>query len=134
MAEGESLNEISRSEGMPPASTVRGWVLDDQEGFSARYARARELQAEYWADEILEISDDGVNDWMERALSNGKTETVVHHEHVTRSRLRGDSRKWLLAKLRPGTYGDKVQHANAAGDGNASINVYQWAKPDEESK
>lgn len=126
MAEGESLNEISRSDGMPAASTVRGWVMDDREGFAARYARARELQAETWADEIVEISDNGLNDWSERQTPNGKTETVLDHEHVTRSRLRVDSRKWLLSKLRPGTYGDKLQHANAAGDGNTEV-VYRWA-------
>lgn len=43
---------------------------------------------------------------------------VLDHEHITRSRLRVDSRKWLLSKLKPGTYGDKIQHANAAGDDN----------------
>ncbi len=97
--------------------------MDDWDGFAARYVRARELQAEHWADQIVEISDDGTNDWVERQMPNGKTETVLEHEHVTRSRLRVDSRKWLLAKLRPGTYGDKLQHANAAGDGNQVTEV-----------
>lgn len=117
MAEGETLNEISRSENMPAPSTVRGWVMDDRDGFSARYARARELQAETWADEIVEISDNGLNDWVERTNQGGKAETVLDHEHVTRSRLRVDSRKWLLSKLRPGQYGDKLQHTGAGADG-----------------
>lgn len=102
--------------------------MDNPDDFAARYVRARELQAEHWADQIVDISDDGSNDWMERNRQDGSSEMVPDHEHVTRSRLRVDSRKWLLAKLRPGTYGDKIQHANAAGDGNTEI-VYRWDGP-----
>lgn len=102
--------------------------MDNPDDFAARYVRARELQAEHWADQIVDISDDVSNDWMERNRQDGSSEMVLDHEHVTRSRLRVDSRKWLLAKLRPGTYGDKIQHANAAGDGNTEI-VYRWDGP-----
>lgn len=128
MAEGESLNEICRSEDFPAASTVRGWVMDDRDGLSARYARARELQAETWADEIVEIADNGLNDWQERTLPNGSTVELPDHEYITRSRLRVDTRKWLLSKLRPGMYGDKVQHANADGSGDTVV-TYRWADP-----
>ena len=105
--------------------------MDNRDGFYPQYARARELQMEAWADEIVEISDDGTNDWMERQLRDGKTEEVLDHEHITRSRLRVDTRKWIMSKLKPGTYGDKLQHANAAGDGNTEL-VYRWAKPQDE--
>jgi len=108
---------------MPDPHTVRTWVLENRDGISPRYAHARELQAEYWADEILEISDDGTNDWVERKNPNGTTYMAIDHEHVARSKLRSDNRKWLLSKLRPGTYGDKVQHANAAGDGDMTVKV-----------
>jgi hypothetical protein len=36
-------------------------------------------------------------------------ETVLDHEHVQRSRLRVDARKWLLSKLLPKQYGDRVE-------------------------
>ena len=39
---GETLREICRSsDHFPPESSVREWVVDDREGFAARYARAR---------------------------------------------------------------------------------------------
>jgi hypothetical protein len=118
LAGGESLRAICRAAHMPDDSTVRAWVLDNREGFSPRYARARELQAEAWADEIIDIADDGSNDWMERNRQDGDAEKVLDHEHVTRSRLRVDTRKWLLAKLKPGTYGERT---TVAGDPAAPL-------------
>ena len=47
-------------------STVLRWVRDDRDDFANRYARAREAGAYAMADKLLEISDDGSNDWMER--------------------------------------------------------------------
>ena len=67
-----------------------------------RYAQARAMQADRLAEEILDIADDATNDFVER---NGKTE--VNNEHVQRSRLRIDTRKWLAGKLKPKVYGDK---------------------------
>lgn len=104
LAAGETLKGICRDEGMPPESTVREWALDDREGFAARYARARELGAYAMADELLEISDDGRNDWVERE-AGGK---LLDHEHVQRSKLRADTRKWLLSKQLPKVFGDKL--------------------------
>lgn len=123
MAKGESLRGICESEHMPGDATVRGWALDDVNGFSAQYARARELQAHALVDEIMEISDDGTNDWMARRSEAEKgagvmTGWVVNGEHVNRSRLRVDSRKWFASKVLPKIYGEKVQ---VGGDPDAPI-------------
>jgi hypothetical protein len=93
---------------MPWESTVRGWALDDREGFSAQYTRAREIGYLAMADELLEVSDDGRNDWLERSDDNGGTSYQLNGEHVQRSRLRVDTRKWLLSKALPKVFGDKV--------------------------
>ena len=66
LAGGESLRAICRDEGIPDELTVRLWALDDREGFATQYARAREVQYLAIADELLEIADDGRNDWMQR--------------------------------------------------------------------
>ncbi len=42
---------------MPAESTVRLWATDNVRGFAAQYARAREVQADHYADEINEIAD-----------------------------------------------------------------------------
>ncbi len=44
----------------------------------------------------------------------------LNGEHVQRSRLRVDTRKWILSKLAPKRYGDKLQHT---GDGGGPIRV-----------
>ena len=106
LASGESLRSICRDEAFPAESTVRSWVVDDHKGFSAQYARARDIGLDVMADEILDISDDGSNDWMERKgeKSDG---WQLNGEHVQRSRLRVETRKWFLSKLAPKRYGDR---------------------------
>lgn len=116
LAEGQSLRSICKAEDMPPESTVRGWVVDNVDGFAAQYTRARDLGLDAVADELLDIADDGTNDWMERN-SEGNPGWAVNGEHVQRSRLRLDARKWYLSKLAPKKYGDKVQQEITGADG-----------------
>lgn len=108
LAEGMTLRQVCKSDDMPPESTVRGWALNDVGGFAAHYARAREIGYHAMADELVEISDDGSNDYIEREIEAGRMVTEYNGEHVARSRLRVDSRKWLLSKALPKIYGDKV--------------------------
>ena len=109
LSEGMTLREVCKQKGLPAESTVRTWVLDDREGFYAQYTRAREIGYHAMADELLEVSDDGTNDWMERRDDNDKLTYVLNGEHVQRSRIRVDTRKWLLSKALPKIYGDKQQ-------------------------
>lgn len=109
IAAGETLRQICRDDHMPDERTVRRWYIDDVGGFSPHYARARDIQLERMADEIAEIADDGSNDWMERENKDGSSDTVLNAEHVQRSRLRIESRKWLLSKLKPERYGDSLK-------------------------
>jgi len=112
---GEGMAQICRTEGMPVERTVYRW-LETRPEFQQMYARAREIQADYFVDEIIEISDDSRNDWMKR-----EGELVTDHEHVNRSRLRVDSRKWAAAKLAPRKYGDKLA---VGGDADNPLKVY----------
>lgn len=113
ISEGQSLRAICRDEKMPAASTVFLW-LSQNEAFSEQYARARDAQADALFDEILEIADDARNDWMAR---NGEDAAgwAVNGEHIQRSRLRVDSRKWMAARLAPKKYGERVD-LNHSGD------------------
>ena len=112
LAGGESLRSICRDDTMPSLSTVMGWLFDgEHEEFSEQYARARKVQAEVLADELTDIADDGSNDFT--TDKDGKE--TVNHEHIQRSRLRVDTRKWVAAKLLPKRYGDKLQHTGEGG-------------------
>lgn len=107
LADGWTLRQICRQENMPDERTVRRWALDPEHPFSPRYLRARELGLWRMADEMIEIADDGTNDWMVREGKDGDTYETVNHEHVTRSRLRIETRKWLLSKFLPTVFGEK---------------------------
>jgi len=105
IAAGESVRSISRDENMPAESTIRSWAVDDIEGFNAQYTRAIQIRAVGWAEEIIEISDDGSQDtYIDPATGQERT----NHEIVARSRLRTDNRKWMLSKVLPKVYGDKL--------------------------
>lgn len=106
LAAGETLNAICRTENMPPVRTVRRWAIEDRDGFAARYARARDMQLEFWSEAIVDLGD-GVL---------GATDSAS----VQAAKLASDNRKWLLSKLRPDKYGERVTNTHA-GDPNNPI-------------
>lgn len=100
----KSLRTVCQADDMPHISTVIRWLADDRNvAFRAQYTHAREVQAEIYAAETIEIADDGTRDVVMTA--NGP---AVDHDHIARSRLRVDSRKWYASKLAPKKYGDKL--------------------------
>lgn len=104
IALGESLRSICRDDAMPSLASVFLW-LKNKPGFSEQYVRAREVQADTLADEIIEIADESANDTYVDDDGNVKTNTEV----VARSKLRVDARKWIASKLKPKVYGDRQQ-------------------------
>ena len=108
MVEGESLRSVCRDPALPDRSTVYQW-MNKNPSFAAQYARAREALVEHWADEIIEIADDGTTDYVTKVGRNGTEYEAVDQEHIQRSRLRVDARRWLMSKLKPGVYGDRVE-------------------------
>ena len=119
IADGQSLREIGSVEGMPAKRTILAW-LDRHVEFQHQYARAREAQADHFGEEILEIADDGTNDWMKRQHGDDDPVEVPNHEHISRSKLRVDARKWLMSKMAPKKYGDKLA---LAGDEDNPVRI-----------
>ena len=115
IADGESLRSICLLDEMPAKSTVFKWLTQQTE-FADQYTRAREAQADVLADEIIDIADDGSRDYIKQ--EDGRT--VADHDHISRSRLRVDARKWIAAKLKPKKYGDKLA---LAGDASSPLTV-----------
>lgn len=112
-----SLRTICEIDGMPSVGTVLKWLNEDKEGFLAQYTRAKESQAEFMAEEMLDIADDGSNDFMKITGKGGQEYEVENKEWTSRSKLRVETRKWLLSKLKPKKYGDKVQTEISGPDG-----------------
>jgi hypothetical protein len=76
---------------------------------------ARELQAQTFADELIDIADDGTNDWVRRENQRGRVSYVVDKEHIARSRLRFEARQWVISKILLKTFGDKLQLKHSGG-------------------
>lgn len=112
IATGESLRAICLADDMPNESTFRKWVINDVNGLSAQYARARMLRADVLAEEVIDISD--------------------NEPDPAKARVRVDARKWYAGKVNK-TYADKstteltgpgggpVQQVNMTGEEFAKI-------------
>ena len=98
MVDGESVRTICKDDHMPAISTLMK-ILNQNPDRSAQYARALQMRADAMFEEIMDISDDGSND---------PTSIVLNGEHVQRSKLRVDSRKWALGRMNPKKYGEKT--------------------------
>lgn len=119
IAAGGTIRQVCAPEDMPAPSTVYLEIVRN-EVFSEQYRIAREAQTARWEDELLEIADDGSNDWMERRREDGSTQLVGDYEHMARSKLRVDTRKWIMSKRLPKKYGERVQ-AEHSGPGGGPI-------------
>ena len=86
---------------------------------------------EAWAEEINEIADDGRNDWM-TIQRGGEEVEVPNPEVLQRSRLRVDTRKWLMSKIAPKRYGEKLQ-TEISGPGGGP-QVIRWETAEEAVK
>lgn len=106
IAAGEPLTRITAEENMPSYGAVCKWLLEHSE-FVEMYARAKDDQADYLADDLIRISDE-----FPQMDQNGKLDSAW----VQWQRNRIDVRKWTAAKLKPRKYGDKVQNTHEGGD------------------
>lgn len=133
VAMGESMRTIAARKGMPAMSTIFKWLRENQD-FSEQYARAKEDCADALVEDILDIADDGSNDYMEKLDKEGNVIGWVQNgEAVQRSRVRIDSRKWLAMKLKPKRYGDRLSvDSSSKIEGNVTHRLAE--KSDEELK
>lgn len=101
--QGEALRTILKDSDMPSTRTFYKW-LESNELLVKQYARACELRAENLFDEILDIADDASGDTKYDKDGN----PYLNNEFVQRSRVRIDARKWVLGKLNPKKFSDKL--------------------------
>lgn len=116
--ENARLWTIAQELGAAGHSTITMWVHQDKE-FAEQYRQARMMQADTLAEEVLEISDDGRNDWMTVTGRGGKEYQIVDKEVVLRARLRVDTRLRLMAAFSPKRYGTKVEVEHDVSEGFA---------------
>jgi hypothetical protein len=113
LCEGESLRAITKEEAMPHHSTVYKWIMDDEDDFSARYARTRVIQASFYADQILEESVNALG------VATGAPGTGEAGARVMAKKLHIDSLKWMAGKLDSPKWGHKTTTELSGPDGGA---------------
>lgn len=131
LSEGISLRTICLADDMPTGRTVWRWLRKHAD-FCQQYAKAKEESADALVEEMLDIADDGSNDWMARNEPDNEG-YAYNSEHVQRSRLRVDTRKWAASKLKAKKYGDKITNEHTGKDGGpiettATINFIPVSK------
>jgi hypothetical protein len=90
IALGESLRKICRDRHMPDLTTVIRWTYTN-ESFCNQYVHARERQADLYFDSLLDLAESATE----------------KDAHVVR--LRVDTLKWILARMRPNAYSERLQ-------------------------
>jgi hypothetical protein len=108
MTNGQGLLKICADDDMPARVTVYRWLEANPE-FRKRFARAREAQMDFYAEQILAIAFDESGDVILDQGKDGKTSAVANHAKVQRDRLKVDSLKWTASRLFPKRYGDKME-------------------------
>ena len=99
LAIGEYLQDICDDPDMPSVRRVLDWVVNEKKpeylAFRQAYARARRAQAEMWADEIVRSA---------MAVTANDAQAV---------RTKIDGLKWVLAKLHPEKWGDRLLNVHS---------------------
>jgi len=96
------LLHVCRSHGLNTESPFRNYMKNNEEA-ELRYARAREKQIDYLEDLLREVSFSSSNDYevIDRVNVGGNA--------IARDRLKADTLKFILSKLRPSKYGNKIE-------------------------
>lgn len=102
---GESVNAICADAGMPSRNSFYRWVLKDDE-LRDKFDSALNARSHAMAEDLLAIADEPVG-----SLESGATDTGA----VNKQRLQVDTRKWLMSKMTPKKYGDRVDHVSSDG-------------------
>jgi len=99
---GESLRKICSNDHLPNAKNVFSFIYTNDE-FRNKYEASRREQAEWLGEEIVDIADNDTGD-------------------TQRDRLRIDARKWVMSKMLPKKYSDKID-VDMGGEVDINIRI-----------
>ena len=131
LQKGRSLENIcTTDEGMPTVAGFLKWVNTEPE-VSKDYARAREIGYLMLADEIVALSDK-THEWVtvQELDADGnpvfdeagepvlkKVLMPLNNDVIAHKRVQIDTRKWMLSKMLPKIYGDKLTQEHTGANG-----------------
>lgn len=113
MAQGETLNAMCQDSHLPHRQTVAAWYMhgrgldpEQHRAFSVNYARARELQACKWHDDMHDTA----------------ASVPWDKDAIQKARLIVDVSKWSLARMNRAVYGDKTE-LDIGGQGGNPLEI-----------
>ncbi len=115
LCEGEILRKISKELGFSRVGLYHFIDSDATKTRANRYARAREMQMEAHEDDLITTAEDSSGDTI-----HGENGPRMDSEWVARSRLKIDTKKWVMSKLYPRRYGEKIE---ATVTGNLGVEL-----------
>lgn len=104
-------------ESAPNARTFYKWMERDEE-LGQRYARAKASQLQVLADQLVDLADKDRLCEKVTFDADGKIKERVILDQTDRTKIQIDTRKWLLSKLDPKKYGERVQNEHSGPDGS----------------
>lgn len=112
ITEGLSLRKVCLAPDMPSIGTVCRWLSEgDKKSFQEQYARACEIRTDVMAEELMDLHEKA---WVPVEIEgvplviDGKPVMTINQSSAAAVRLEADNKKWLMAKMKPKKYGDKV--------------------------
>ena len=125
LEKGDSLSDVlKQNKDYPSRPTFYKFLKGNDDCFN-KYARATKMRADFLFDQILEIADKQDKDVV---ISKEGIE-VINHNLVNRNRLQIDSRKWVLSKMNPKKYGEKL---DVTSDGEQISFEVNWGKSEKD--
>lgn len=113
---GKSLTQIVKEKDTPSKESFYKWITATEEDSeeekekkrerSNQYAQAHTLRADQIFDEIIELADS--EDDITYLDKHGNKR--IDWGKVQRNKTQIDARKWIIAKMNPKKYGDKIDH------------------------
>jgi hypothetical protein len=95
---GRSLSSVLREDDMPYLRVFQIKIERDEK-YKAQYDKAVQDRADRLADEIMELADEDMPEHLQGPGASA---------WVQQKRLQVDARKWIASKLKPRTYGDRL--------------------------
>ncbi len=105
---GNSLKRVCTSDDMPSIATVFNWLHSKKE-FLDKYEQAIQERTEAQHEQLLDLGDEAVH------LAQN-VDFKASNAVVSAVKLKADNMKWVMARMKPKKYGDKIDHTTNGKD------------------
>lgn len=100
LAEGKSMRKVCKAENMPDMTTIFRWLRTNDK-FCQQYVKAKEESTDALHEDLTELGDEAIE--LAQTVDSKASNAVVQAV-----KLKSDNLKWVMSKLKPKKYGDKV--------------------------